>query len=131
MKRKYISLFILLILLLALIRWMGVGPYISSSASRDLTAALAELHGEPYFGRPVENGSEDMEFFIEGNTIFPTNYNLRRSLGLDYRYTCKVIYTTHSSDGKTHTRTVTYTGYDPMGKDKDTARAYIDTTGKG
>ena len=130
MKRMHVFLLIAVIFLFALIHWMGVGPYISSSASRDLTDALTELHGEPYTSRVVNDGTEDMEFFIEVKTFFPSNYNLRRALGWDYRYTCKVIYTTHSTTGEIHTHTITYTGFDPMGKEKDTARAYIDTSSK-
>jgi len=67
-----------------------------------------------------------MTFSIESGTFFLSGYNLRKALGLDYRFLCKVIYTTHSPAGETHTRTITYTGYDPMGKGEDTARAYID-----
>lgn len=130
MKRKHTSLLIAILLLLGLIFRMGIGPYTSSSAVQDLTIALSELHGEPYSGRETESGTEDMAFFIEGRTIFPTNYNLRRFLGWDYRYRCKVTYTTHSADGETHTLTVTYTGLDPMGKDQDAARAYIDISSK-
>ena len=128
MNRKHILLIILIIFLLAL--WMGITPHSSSSAVQDLTAALTELHGEPYVGHDIEDGTEDMTFTIQCSTRFPTNYNLRRSLGLDYRYTCNVIYTTHFPDGQIHTRTVTYTGYDPMGKDQDTARAYIDISSR-
>lgn len=128
MKRKHIPLLIAIILILIL--WMGITPHTSSSAVQDLTVALTELHGEPYVGREVEDGTEDMTFTIQCSTRFPTNFNLRRSLGLDYRYICKVIYTTHSPTGETHTRTVTYTGYDPMGNDQDTARAYIDVSTK-
>ena len=128
MKRKHSPLLIVIILILIL--WMGITPHTSSSAVQDLTAALTELHGEPYVGRDVEDGTEDMTFTIHCSTRFPTNYNLRRSFGLDYRYTCTVIYTTHSPTGQTHTRTVTYTGYDPMGRNQDTARAYIDVSSK-
>ena len=114
MKKKHfiplIPITILVLLLLA-----GIGPHTSSSAIRDLTAALTELHGDPYVGRDVEYGTEDMSFSIESRTFFLTNYNLRKALSLDYRYRCKVVYTTHSSAGETYTYVVTYAGYDPMG----------------
>jgi hypothetical protein len=128
MKRIHIRAFITALLLLALILWMGIGSYTSGSAVQDLTVALTELHGEPYSGRETEAGSEDMVFSIESSTFFLTNYNLRRFLGLDYQYTCKVIYTTHTAAGENHTHTVTYTGFDPMGRESDTERAYIDTS---
>jgi len=123
-KKQYILLISVTILVLLLLT--GIEPHTSSSAFRDLTAALTELHGEPYVGREVEGGTEDMTFSIESGTFFLSGYNLRKALGLDYRFLCKVIYTTHSPAGETHTRTITYTGYDPMGKGEDTARAYID-----
>lgn len=125
MKRKHIALLITAILILSLIHWIGIGPYTSGSAVQDLASALTELHGEPYTGRETGTGKEDMVFSIESRTFFLTNYNLRRFLGLDYRYSCKVIYTTHTPTGETHTHTVTYTGFDPMGKENDTARAYL------
>ena len=127
-KRTHCFLLAAALLLLLLILRAGIGPYTSSSAVQDLTQELVALHGEPYSGHERANGTEDMVFSIESKTFFLTDYNLRSSLGLDYRYTCKVIYTTYTASGETQTRTVTYTGLDPMGKGKETARAYIDTS---
>lgn len=126
MKHIHRKLLIAAFLLLFLILWTGVGPYTSGSAVQDLTAELTDLHGEPYTGRETASGTEDMTFSVESETFFLTNYSLRSALGLDYRYSCKVIYTTHSAVGEVHTRTVTYTGLDPMGSGKETARAYLD-----
>ena len=126
MRSPYRKLTISALLLLFLILWAGIGPYTSGSAVQDLTAALTELHGEPYSGRETDVGTEDMNFSVESNTFFLTNHNLRRALGLDYRYVCKVIYTTYTASGEKRTHTVTYTGLDPMGKGEETARAFID-----
>lgn len=126
MHSPYRKLTISALLLLFLILWTGIGPYTSGSAVQDLTAALTELHGEPYSGRETDAGTEDMHFSVESSTFFLTNPNLRHALGLDYRYICKVIHTTYTASEETRTRTITYTGLDPMGKGEETARAFID-----
>lgn len=128
MKRKtYMLLLFAAACLFCAIRWMGIGYYSSSSAVLDLKEALTALHGEPYTGRVAENGIEDMEFSVVPDTFFLTNYNLRNTLGLDYRYQCKVTYTVHLNDGTVSVRSVTYTGIDPMGQGKEFDRAYLDT----
>ena len=88
-KKPYISIIAIILLMLLLVT--TIDPHTSSSAYRDLTADLIELHGEPYVGREVEGGTENMTFSIKGRTFFPANYTLYKTLGIDYRYTCKVI----------------------------------------
>lgn len=85
-----------------------------------------ELHGEPYEGREVEGGTEDMEFSIRPTDWLFTNYNFRMKWGWDYHYRCEVIYTFHGADGSTDIRKIVYTGIDPMGKDKETVRAHLE-----
>ena len=104
---------------------LGIGYYRSGSAVRDLTEELTILYGEPYTGREVENGTEDMEFSVESGTFFLTDENFRYFWGLDYRYECKVIYTTYSNDETVSVRTITYDAVDPMGPDEQFDRAHL------
>ncbi len=126
MKHKPYLLPVAVLLVIAVILWMGVGAYSSSSAVSDLLEAMTARHGEPYTGKAVENGTEDMAFSVEPATFFPTNYALRNALGWDYRYQCTVTYTLHAPDGTVTQRTVTYTGIDPMGQGQETTRAYLE-----
>ncbi len=119
---------VVLVLLIVLILDMGVGPYSSGPAVRDLKEDLKELHGEPYSGRKVEGGIESMEFFVDPDTFFMTDYGWRKFFGVDYKYTCRVVYTVTSQDGEpVSVRTITYDGIDPMGHDEGEMKAYVDS----
>ena len=126
MKKKPYPLLAVLLALLALLCSLGVGPYRSGAAAHDLKEQLAAIHGEPYTGREVDGGTESMEFTIESDSFFLTDWNLRNALGWDYRYTCVVTYTCHRNDGSISQRTITYKAVDPMGHDEAEVRAYID-----
>ena len=125
MKKKTVTLLAVLAVLLCLLCGLGVGPYLSGAALQDLTEQLAAIHGEPYV-LETENGTERLEFTIESDSCFLTNWNLRNFFGWDYGYTCTVTYTAHSADGSLHTQTTTYKAVDPMGHDEAEVRAYID-----
>ena len=129
MKNKFPVLLLTLLVAVFVLRWAGVGSYSSASAVSDLKAELESIYGPEYTGKAMEQGTEDMTFEIEPKTWFLTNWNLRNSLGLDYEYECRVVFTTHS-DGKTETRTVTYQATDPMGKENGTERARLDLNSK-
>ena len=43
----------------------------------------------------IENRTEDMVFVVEPKTWFLTNWNLRNALSIDYKYECKVVFTTY------------------------------------
>ena len=116
-------------LLVVICLCMGVGPYSSGAAATDLREQMEEIHGPEYTGKPVEAGTEDMRFEILSKTWFATNWNLRNALGLDYKYECRVIFTTHTDSGET-VRTVTYTAIDPMGHENTETRAYLDLATK-
>ena len=75
MKRKLMVSFAILCLVVAVVCWMGVGYYSSSSAVRDLKAELESIYGTEYTGKDVNNGTEDMEFVVEPKTWFLTNWN--------------------------------------------------------
>ena len=64
----------------------------------DLKAELAEIHGEPYEGREVEGGTEDMEFSVRPTDWLFTDGRFRQAVGWDYHYRCEVIYTFHGAD---------------------------------
>lgn len=130
MKRKGILLLLILCLTTAILFWLGIGPYSSSSAVSDLRFELEAIYGSEYTGKSVENGTEDMIFQIEAKTRFLTNWNLRNTLGLDYQYECRVIFTTHTSDNTIFTRTITYQASDPMGAENISRRANLDLASK-
>ena len=129
MKQKIIAC-VLAVAVFGLVMWLGIGPSSSGSAVADLMAELESIHGPEYTEKEVENGTEDMTFVVEPQTWFLTNWNLREMLGLDYAYECKVIFTTHTGEGRTLVRTITYQATDPMGKDATTARAHLDLDSK-
>ena len=124
-KKPRIVLICILCLMAVILCIRNTGPVYSGSAVADLTEALEKEYGSEYTGKPVENGTEDMRFEIE-STVFLRNRNLRAFLGLDDTYECRVVITTHTSDGSTHVRTITYQGVDPIGKDETYIRASID-----
>ena len=126
MKRKLIVSFIVLCLIVAMLCWVGVGFYSSSSAVRDLKTELEAIYGTEYTGKDIENGTEDMVFVVEPETWFLTNWNLRNALSLDYKYECKVIFTTYVDGSAESVRTITYQAIDPMGAEKIAERAFLD-----
>jgi len=126
MKNRFVVVIVSVLVLIGLVCGLGIGPYTSASAARDLREALAVVHGEPYTGRIVEGGTESMEFTVEPNSFFLTNWTLRSLFGWDYRYNCTVIYTTSANGETVSVRTVTYQGIDPMDNGEETQRAYLD-----
>ncbi len=130
MKRKLVISFLAFCLMIAVLRWTGVGFYSSSSAVQDLTTELEDLYGTEYTGKVTENGTEDMIFAVEPKTWFLTNWNLRNALGMDYEYECKVIFTTHMDGTVKSVRTITYRASDPMGTENMSERAYLDLDSK-
>ena len=130
MKRKLLALFIVLCLIVAILCWAGVGSYSSSSAVQDLKAELETIYGAEYTEKDTENGTEDMVFVVEPKTRFLTNWNLRNALSIDYKYECKVVFTTYVDGSAESVRTITYQAFDPMGAEKTADRAYLDLSSK-
>ena len=125
MKKRFAAIAVTVLVLTGLVCALGIGPFTSSSAARDLREELASIHGEPYTGRVVENGTETMEFTVEPDSYFLTNWSFRNFLGWDYRYTCTVTYTVSSGDNIVSVRRVTYRGVDPMGSDEELQKAHL------
>ena len=130
MKRKLMVSFAILCLVVAVVCWMGVGYYSSSSAVRDLKAELESIYGTEYTGKNVDNGTEDMVFVVEPKTWFLTNWNLRNASSIDYEYECKVVFTTYVDGSTKSLRTITYQAFDPMDAEKMVERAYLDLDSK-
>ena len=130
MKRKLMVSFAILCLVVAVVCWMGVGYYSSSSAVRDLKAELESIYGTEYTGKDVDIGTEDMVFVVEPKTWFLTNWNLRNALSIDYEYECKVVFTTYVDGSTKSLRTITYQAFDPMDAEKMVERAYLDLDSK-
>ena len=130
MERKKMGLVLGLVLTVVLLLWLGIGPVSSGSAVADLKGELESIYGAEYTGKEVETGTEDMVFVVEPKTWFLTNWNMRNLFSLDYEYECRVIYTTHTGEGTTLVRTVTYQAVDPMGEASMTERAHLDLTSK-
>ena len=126
MKRKLMVSFVVLCLIIAILCWVGVGSYSSGSAVRDLKTELEAIYGTEYTGKDIENGTEDMVFVVEPKTWFLTNWNLRNALSIDYKYECKVIFTTYVDGSAESVRTITYQAVDPMGAEKIAERAFLD-----
>lgn len=125
MKRKQIVSFVVLCFIFAIFCWAGVGPYSSSSAIQDLKKELETIYGTEYTGKNIENGTEDMVFVVEPKTWFLTNWNLRNTLSIDYKYVCKVIFTASIGGSVESVRTITYQAIDPMGAEKIAERAFL------
>lgn len=126
MKRNRMVPILSLCILVAYLLVLGVGPYSSASAVRDLKRELESIYGGEYTGKLVEKGTEDMVFAVEPKTCFLTDWNLRNAFGLDYRYECHVIFSLHTDNGSEIVRRVTYQAFDPMGKENIEHRAYLD-----
>lgn len=125
MKRTLMLSFVVLSLIVAILCWVGVGFYSSSSAVRDLKAELETIYGTEYTGKDVDNGTEDMLFIVEPKTWFLTNWNLRSALGIDYQYECKVVFISYIGGNVDSVRTITYQAVDPMGAEKIAERAHL------
>ena len=125
MKMPRILLPCILCLTVCILCLRIIGPVYSSSAVSDLTEALESVYGPEYTGKKTENGTEDMRFEIEAKSVL-RSWKLHQLLGMDYRYECRVVITTHASDGSTQVRTIAYQAADPMGQDEMYARATID-----
>ena len=133
MKKKttiVASVLLVLCLAIGILCWMGVGSYSSGSAVRDLTTELETIYGTEYTGKDTENGTEDMVFVVEPKTWFLTNWNLRNALSIDYKYECKVIFTTYVDGSAESVRTITYQAIDPMGAEKIAERAFLNLDSK-
>ena len=130
MAKKLNVSIVVLCLVIAVFRLIGVGSYSSSSAGRDLRTELETIYGAEYTGKDTENGTEDMEFVVEPKTWFMTNWKLRNAFGIDYKYECKVIFTTFVDENVVSVRTITYQAVDPMGAEKTAVRAFLDLGSK-
>ena len=125
MKRKLIVFILALCLAVSVLHWMGVGPYSSGSARADLLKELETIYGSEYTGKTTEAGTGDMTFVIVPKTRFLTNWDLRKMLGLDYKYECKVIFTTYTDGNMRNVRTITYQAVDPMGEENMLQSAHL------
>ncbi len=130
MKRKAAVSFAVLSLFFAALFWAGIGDYSSGSAVRGLKTELEAIYGTEYEGKNVENGTEDMVFVIEPKTCFLTNWNLRNAFGMDYKYVCKVIFTTYIDGSAKSVRTISYQAVDPMGEANSEIRAHLELDSK-
>ena len=133
MKKKtsiVVSVLLVLCLTIGILCWMGIGLKASSSAIRDLKAELETIYGAEYTEKNAENGTEDMVFVVEPKTWFLSNWNLRNALSIDYKYECKVIFTTYVDGRAESVRTITYQAIDPMGAEKIAERAFLDLGSK-
>ena len=122
--------FAVLCLIISILCWVGVGFYSSSAAVRDLKTELESIYGTEYTGKETANGTEDMVFVVEPKTWFLTNWNLRNALSIDYKYECKVVFTTYVDGNAKSVRTITYQAADPMGAEKTAERAKLDLDSK-
>ena len=133
MKKKtsiVVSVLLVLCLAIGILCWMGIGLKASSSAIRDLKAELETIYGAEYTEKNAENGTEDMVFVVEPKTWFLSNWNLRNALSIDYKYECKVIFTTFVDGNIESMRTIAYQAFDPMGAEKAAERAFLDLDSK-
>lgn len=126
MKRRIIVRIAVLGLIAFILGWTGPGVYSGSSAVRDLKIELETIYGTEYKGKDVENGTEDMVFVVEPKTRLLTNWNIRNTFSMDYKYVCQVIFTTYVDGNIKSIRTITYQAVDPMGAEKSEMRAYLE-----
>lgn len=126
MKRKLVASFAVLILIVSVLCWAGIGLYSSGAAVHDLKAELQTIYGTEYTGKAVENGTEDMVFVVEPKTWFLTDWNLRNAWSMDYKYECKVVFTTYIGGSVKSIRTITYQAVDPMGAENNEVRAHLE-----
>ena len=129
-EKKLSVITVLCVVAYIMASWVGIGYRSSASAIADLRAELEVLHGEEYVRKTVGTEEETMQFAVKPKTFLLTNYNLRNALGLDYEYECIVTVTAYEGGKENGVRTVTYRGFDPMGKDRMDDRAYVDVSSK-
>ena len=125
MKRKLTVFILVMCIAVSVLSWMGIGPYSSGSATADLVKELEAIYGTEYTGKATEAGTEDMTFVIIPKTRFLTNWDLRHTFGMDYKYECKVIYTAYTDGNAYNIRTITYQAVDPMGEEKMPQTAHL------
>ena len=125
MKKVFVIILLILCFLLLVFHCVGLGFYSSSSAISDLKSELETIYGCEYTGKPTENGSESMVFEVVPKTWLFTNWNLRNSLHLGYKYECKVVFTSYVGGTVESVRCITYQALDPMGADNMSKRAFI------
>ena len=130
MKRKVMISFAVLCMIVLILCWMGIGSYSSSSAVQDLRTELETIYGTEYAGKVVGNGTEDMVFVVDSKSWFMTNWNLRNTMKIDYRYECRVIFTTYIDGSVVNVCTITYQAVDPMGAEKISDRAFLNLDSK-
>ena len=116
---------LMLVLFAAAVSRMEIGHAPSGSAIQDLKAELESIYGAEYSGKETESGLQDMVFEVKPGFTFVTNWNLRNTLGWDYPYICKVVFTNYGDAGEKRVDTVTYRGVDPMGKEHAADRAHL------
>ena len=110
--RKVLTALLVLVVLIGIAHILGVGYWYSSAAANDLKIELTEICGEEYTGKATANGTQDMRFEITPRTFFITRERFRAFFGLDYKFTCKVIYTDYVEGREPQVRTITYMGVD-------------------
>jgi len=66
-----------------------------------------------------------MEILVKTRNYFLTDWGFRSFWGWDYRYECKVIYTTYSNGEAVGVKTITYDAIDPMNFEEQSERAYL------
>ena len=125
MKKKIFVFVAVLVMMIAFFCWAGIGFYSSGSAVRDLKIELEAIYGTEYKERDTETGTEDMAIFVEPKTWFLTDWNLRNALSMDYKYECKVVFTTRVDGSIRNIRTITYQAVDPMGSENGDIRAHL------
>ncbi|MBR5489683.1 MAG: hypothetical protein IKV79_00255 [Oscillospiraceae bacterium] len=125
MKRKLITIFIVLCLIAAIIYLFGIGYYYSGSAAVDLKADLESIYGKEYTGKITETGTQDMVFSVEPQTWFLTDWNFRNAWSMDYKYKCSVIFTNYVDGNIVGIQRISYDGIDPMGEENAYIGAYL------
>ena len=125
MKRKLITIFIVLCLIAVIIYLVGIGYYYSGSAAVDLKADLESIYGKEYTGKITETGTQDMVFSVEPQTWFLTDWNFRNAWSMDYKYKCSVIFTNYVDGNIVGIQRISYDGIDPMGEENADIGAYL------
>ena len=125
MKKKCGIIVAVLCLLACIVNCLGIGYAPSGSAILDLKAELETIYGMEYTGKETESGTQDMLFEVAPASFILTNWTLRNTLGMDYKYTCRVIITDHADGGEKNIHTITYQAVDPMGHKHTEDRAHL------
>ena len=125
MKRKLITIVLVLCLIAAILYLFGIGYYYSGSAAVDLKADLESIYGKEYTGKITETGTQDMVFSIEPKTWFLTDWNFRNAWSMDYKYECSVIFTDYVDGKIVSVQRISYDAIDPMGEENADHGAYL------